>query len=97
MKNSLLLTSLIIIPFTALANTMTDIIELRAKIKETAEEYRLVCTGFNHGTNIGIKDSERIRTDSSYEYCEYLRDEIENDIKIVLELENDLNRKKDDR
>lgn len=93
MKNKLLLVSCILIPFTALANTINDIKELRAKIKETAEEYRFVCTGFTHGTNIGLKDESRIRTDSSYEYCQYLRDEIEHDIKKVLKLENNLKEK----
>lgn len=93
MKNKLLLVSCILIPFTALASNITDIIELRSRIKETAKEYRFVCTGFNHGTNIGIKDENRIRTDSSYEYCQYLRDEIEHDIKKVLELENNLKEK----
>jgi hypothetical protein len=85
MKNKLLLVSCILIPFTVLANTINDIKELRAKIKETAEEIRIVCEGYTRYPN-------RVGQNNIY-YCNYLEKEVNEYIKKVLELENNLKEK----
>lgn len=82
MKNKLLLVSCIVLPFTALANTINDIKELRAKIKETSEEIRIVCEGYNrYPSRVGS---------NNIHYCNYLEKEVNGYIKKVLELENNL-------
>ena len=76
MKNRVLLITVSLLPLMALANITTDVGKLRAKIKETSEEFRVVCRGHN-------KYSYRVGSDST-RYCSYLEAEVD---KLIKELE----------
>jgi hypothetical protein len=82
MKNRLLInTLLVVLPYTAFANTLEDIKELRSKIKETSEEFRIVCKGYN-------SNAYRVGSDSS-EYCNYLEREVDLYIEKVMTIINE--------
>jgi hypothetical protein len=82
MKNRLLInTLLVVLPYTSFANTLEDIKELRSKIKETSEEYRIVCKGYNANACRAGNDT--------YKYCDYLEKEVNMYIKRVMAIINE--------
>lgn len=80
MKNKILLMWVVLLPFIALATPAIDIIELRAKIKEISEEFRIVCRGDN-------KYSYRVGSNSKA-YCDYLETEVDKYIKKLEKITN---------
>ena len=88
-KNILILTTMVLIPFISLANTYNEIKELTDRIKTNSESYRLICHAHRNNTSnlSGILDIK-----NRSEYCIYLKSTIENDIDKVLELEKDSRR-----
>lgn len=79
MKNRLLInTLLVVLPYTAFASTLEDIKELRVKIKETSEEYRIVCEGYS---NIHFRVGSNTKG-----YCDYLESEVDKYIKRLMPL-----------
>lgn len=78
MNRFIISTLVVILPYIALADTLTEIKELRAKIKETSEEFRVVCRG-------STKYSYRVGSDSS-KYCAYLEREVDKYIKQLEKL-----------
>jgi len=91
MKNILILTAIVLIPFVAVANTYSEIKELTDRIKTNSEAYKLICYGDKRMT-YGNDLSRKLELENREQYCIYLKAIIENDIGKVLELEKD-NRK----
>ena len=89
MKNILILTTMVLIPFISLANTYNEIKELTDRIKTNSESYRIIC--YSH-KNITSNLSGILDIKNRSEYCIYLKSTIENDIDKVLELEKDSRR-----
>lgn len=82
MKNNILLSLILLIPYIALADTITEIKELRSKIKETSEEYRIVC----EGSVSGHYGRNAYKIGDSKKYCKYLEDEVSEYIKELEKL-----------
>lgn len=84
MKNIILITSMVLIPFIALANSIEEINRLMDRIKSNSKSYRVICYSdrrVTKGFSLGIFD-----VDNKEEYCLFLKEEIENDIDMVLKL-----------
>lgn len=78
MNRFIISTLIVILPYMALADTITEIKELRAKIKETSEEFRIVCKG-------NSRYVYRVGSNSS-KYCDYLECEVDKYIKQLEKL-----------
>jgi hypothetical protein len=83
MKNIILLTSIVLIPFVTLASNLEEINKLMDKIKTNSESYRLICYANSAG-----KWWINIELSNGKEYCAYLKNIIEHDINDVLELDS---------
>ncbi len=81
MNRFIISTLIVILPYMALADTITEIKELRVKIKETSGEFRIVCEGSASGDV--FRYTFRVGSDSS-KYCAYLEREVD---KYIKELE----------
>jgi hypothetical protein len=85
MKNILTLTTIVLMPFMAVANTYSEIKELTDRIKTNSESYRLIC--YPHIETAYW--SSKLDIENKEQYCIYLKATIENDVDKVLELEKD--------
>jgi hypothetical protein len=86
MKNIILTISMVLIPFIAFANTFSEINELMDRIRSNSKAYRVICYSHQrhvkaNGFTLGALD-----INNRDEYCLFLKEEIENDIDMVLKL-----------
>ncbi len=86
MKNIILITLILLIPFIAFANTLSEINKLMDRIKANSKAYRVICYAHQkhvktNGFTLGSLD-----INNREEYCVFLKEEIENDIDMVLKL-----------
>jgi len=86
MKNIILTISIVLIPFIALASTIEEINKLMDRIKADSKAYRVICYAHQkhvktNGFTLGSLD-----INNREEYCLFLKEEIENDIDMVLKL-----------
>lgn len=86
MKNIILLTSIVLIPFITLASNLEEINKLMDRIKNNTESYRLICYGHRNTIGNTFISTSRLDIDNKDEYCLFLKEEIENDIDKVLKL-----------
>jgi len=86
MKNIILTISIVLIPFIALASTIEEINKLMDRIKADSKAYRVICYAHQkhvktNGFTLGSLD-----INNREEYCLFLKEEIENDMDMVLKL-----------
>lgn len=84
MKNIILTISMVLIPFITLAGTIEEINRLMDRIKANSKSYRVICYGHKIGST--FITTIKLDLDNKDEYCLFLKEEIENDINMVLKL-----------
>jgi hypothetical protein len=86
MKNIILLTSIVLIPFITLASNLEEINKLMNRIKSNSKAYRIICYGDRNTIGNTFISTSRLDIDNKEEYCVFLKEEIENDIDKVLKM-----------
>jgi len=89
MKNIILIISMVLIPFIALAGSIEEINKLMNKIKSNSKAYKIICYGDKNTVDNTLFYKHRLDLDNKEEYCKYLKTTIKQDIKDVLEMKHE--------